>query len=139
MSQEDQQNLALRQPPKDQIEVDIALVRQQPTFTKAISLCINCGGFEYDNEVYMALKIDPGHWTRIMNGSAHFPVDKLEELMDLCDNEVPLIWLADRRGKEVKPRLSAVEAELEAANKRTDEAELKLKHYKEFAGVGSGA
>ena len=33
---------------------------------------------------------------------------------------------------------SSPEQELEVANKRADEAEQELEHYKEFAGVGSG-
>jgi len=59
----------------------------------------------------MSLGIDAGHWTRISKGEAHFPQEKLNALMDFCGNEVPLIWLADRRGYELKPLMTSLEKE----------------------------
>lgn len=78
--------------------VDPALVIAQPSLLAAIKLCISLGGFEADKQVYGALDIDAGHWSRIHRGEAHFPVDKLPALMDLCGNEAPLIWLTHARG-----------------------------------------
>ena len=78
--------------------VDPVLVLAQPTMLGAIKLCISLGGFESDKPVYGELGIDAGHWSRILRGEAHFPVDKLTALMDLCGNEAPLIWLSNARG-----------------------------------------
>lgn len=74
------------------------VVFRQPTFTAAIKLAANASGLE-EKQIYRELDIDAGHWTRILNGDAHFPVDKLTQFMDLVGNEVPLQWLAHRRGK----------------------------------------
>jgi hypothetical protein len=78
--------------------VDPALVIAQPSLLAAIKLCISLGGFEADKQVYGSLSIDAGHWSRILRGEAHFPVDKLPALMDLCGNEAPLLWLTHSRG-----------------------------------------
>lgn len=82
-------------------EIDHALVRRQPTMLSAVKLCISMGGLEADKEVYMPLGIDAGHWTRIMRGEAHFPIDRLPDLMDLCGNEAPMLWLVDIRGYDL--------------------------------------
>ncbi len=75
-----------------------AVIFAQPTFSAAITLAIQVSGLE-EKDVYLELDIDAGHWTRITKGQAHFPVDKLEQFMDVVGNEIPLIWLAHRRGK----------------------------------------
>lgn len=102
--------LGLRREPT---AVDLSLVRAQPTLLAAIKLCISLGGFQDEKQVYGALGIDAGHWTRIMRGEAHFPVNKLTELMDLCGNEVPMLWLIHARGYDV-----ATLRRLESENER---------------------
>ena len=74
------------------------VVFAQSTFSAAIRLAANVSGMD-EKQIYRELDIDPGHWTRILNGDAHFPVDKLERFMDLVANEIPLQWLAHQRGK----------------------------------------
>lgn len=101
--------------------VDPSLVVAQPSFLAAIKLCISLGGFDADKQVYAVLGIDPGHWTRILRGDAHFPVDKLIELMDLCGNEAPLIWLAHARGYD-PASLRQRETETERALREVTEA-----------------
>jgi hypothetical protein len=83
---------------RERQDIDPALVIAQPTLLGAIKLCISLAGFEADKQVYKDLEIDAGHWSRITRGEAHFPVDKLSALMDLCGNEAPLIWLTNARG-----------------------------------------
>jgi len=78
------------------------LVARQPCMTAAVNLCITASGLE-DKEIYLTLKIDPGHWTRIRQGNAHFPIDKLDELQTLCGNEIVLRWQNLRRGYRAVP------------------------------------
>jgi hypothetical protein len=102
----------------DMQEIDHALIRKQPTLLSAVKLCISMGGLEADKEVYVPLGIDPGHWTRIMRGEAHFPIDRLPDLMDLCGNEAPLMWLLDNRGYDLhslRRKESETERELRLA------------------------
>lgn len=49
-------------------------------------------------QIYMALRMDKGHWSRVMSGELQFPADRLDALMDLTGNTIPLAWLAHRRG-----------------------------------------
>lgn len=79
------------------VSVPLDLIVKQPSLAHAISLCVQVSGLE-EKEVYMTLEIDAGHWTRIMKGDAHFPVNKLNELCNLCGNESPLQWWANSRG-----------------------------------------
>lgn len=110
--------------------VDAALVVAQPSFLASIKLCISLGGFEADKQVYGALDIDASHWTRILRGDAHFPVDKLIDLMDLCGNESPLIWLAHARGYDpasLRQRETETERELRQAREALDAERLKVR------------
>lgn len=118
--------------PREMQDVDIEVIRRQPTMTAAIKLCISLSGFPSDKAVYMELGIDKGHWTRIMKGEAHFPQEKYEALMDLCGNEVPLIWLADRRGYELNPLQSKLEKELAEERAEREALETKLETFKEI-------
>ena len=77
--------------------IPIELVIAQKCLSSAIALCIQVAGLQ-ESEVCLSLGIDSGHWTRIKKGDAHFPVNKLNDLMDLCGNQVPLTWLANSRG-----------------------------------------
>lgn len=103
--------------------IDPALVLAQPTLLGAVKLCISMGGFEADKQVYGELGIDAGHWSRILRGDAHFPLDKLMPLMDLCGNEAPLIWLVHRCGYEprsLRKRETETERALREANEQLE-------------------
>lgn len=95
------------------MEAPIELVARKQTFLSAIVLCAQLSGLD-DKEIYMSLGIDAGHWSRIMKGDAHFPVDKIDTLMSMCGNEAPLQWLAQKRGYQLVLLKSAAESRIEA-------------------------
>jgi len=110
--------------------VDLAVVMAQPTLLAAIKLCISLGGFQSDKQVYSALGIDAGHWSRILRGEAHFPVDKLNELMDLCGNEVPMLWILMARAYDpasLRKQESATERELRIAHNALEDERKKVR------------
>ncbi len=94
------------------MEAPHELVARKKTFLSSIVLCVQLSGLD-DKEVYLTLGIDAGHWSRIMKGDAHFPVDKIDELMTLCGNEAPLQWLSHRRGYQLVMLKSAAERRIE--------------------------
>ena len=101
--------------------IDHSLVLAQPSLLAAIKLCISAAGFEADKQVYSELDIDAGHWSRILRCEAHFPVDKLPALMELCGNDAPLIWLVHARGFDpasLRRLETDVERELRAAREQ---------------------
>lgn len=78
--------------------VDFSVIQRLPDFWSAIELCIRAAGKD-PKAAYVELGIDKGQWSRIANGQAHFPHNKLLGLMDEMGNDIPLQWLAYRRGK----------------------------------------
>lgn len=104
------------------MDVPLELVLKQPSFAGAIALCVQLSGLD-DKEIYLSLGIDAGHWTRIMKGDAHFPVNKLNDLMTMCGNEAPLQWFAHSRGYGLVMLKSEAERRAEEAEKRAKEAE----------------
>jgi hypothetical protein len=126
LSQLDQPELRLsRRAEKKDVAVD--LVMRQPSFSKAIALCVQLSGLA-EKEVYMALEVDAGHWSRIMKGDGHFPVDKMNSLMEMCGNQAPLIWLAHSNGFGLVLLKSELERQLEqmtmALQKERDRSQL---------------
>lgn len=99
------------------IEVDKALIHRQKSMTAAIALCVQAAGLA-EKEVYLPLGIDASHWTRISKGDAHFPLELLGPLMDLCGNEAPLEWLAHSRGYELRPLESELERQVRMEQER---------------------
>jgi hypothetical protein len=108
------------------VDVPLSLVLKQPTLSSAIALCVQVSGLE-DKEVYLTLGIDAGHWSRIMKGDAHFPVNKLSDLMDICGNEAPLMWWTYSRGYGLVLLKSEAERRAEQAEERAKEAEKQVK------------
>lgn len=78
-----------------QPEIPLDVIMQRKDLLGAINLCIDISGLD-DKELYISLGIDAGHWSNIRKGKCgtHFPTNKLIQLMGLCGNQIPLIWLA---------------------------------------------
>jgi hypothetical protein len=109
--------LGLRLKSQQAVLVELESVSRQPSFNAAIVLCVQCSGLDR-KQVYSALGIDAATWSRIESGQAHFPVNKLEQLMDLCGNEAPLMWLVNARGYDwdsVREKQNALEKKLSDA------------------------
>lgn len=102
------------------VSVDPELVRRQRSMLAAIALCAQAAGLQ-DKELYLPLGLDAGHWSRIVKGDAHFPLDRIGPLMDLCGNEAPLQWLAHSRGYELRPLESETERRLRLEQERAEE------------------
>lgn len=109
---------AARRPQK----IDAALLRTCETLLDAIHLCIHLSRLPH-YAIAERLGIDRGHWTRMMQGQAHFATNKLPLLMELCGNYAPMQWLAAQTGFELfedakaqrKEELKRELASLEAA------------------------
>lgn len=114
-----------------------AVVAAQPSFMAAINLMVSASGLE-DKEVYMPLDIDPGHWTRMRRGEAHFPTNKIDAAMELCGNDIPLRWLAYRCGYELKPLMSDLERQLHAEREENRRLKDKLETITQFVATAQG-
>lgn len=86
------------QPMRAEQPVSPDVVYRQPDMLSAIRLSIQVSGLD-EKQVFLPLGIAKAQWSRILTGQAHFPTNKYEQFMSLTGNEIPLIWLAFRRGK----------------------------------------
>lgn len=122
----------VRRPRHSNGDVSDEVIEQLQTMRAAIDLAQKVAGLD-DKEMAAALDMDPGQWSRVKSGQANFPTDKYELFMNACGNEIPLRWLARRRGYELRRLLSSVEEELEATKARLVERERELDIIKRFA------
>lgn len=74
------------------------VIYRQPDRLSAIKLAVQVSGLD-EKQIYMALGLDKATWSKIMSGRFNFPTNKEEQFYDVVGNEIPLIWLAFRRGK----------------------------------------
>lgn len=108
------------------VDLPVDMVQKQKSLLGAVNLCITESGLE-DKEIYLALGIDPGHFSNMRKGVGHFPTNKLNDLCDLCGNEAPLIWWANSRGKGLVLLVTEAERRAQAAESRAQDAEEKLR------------
>ena len=80
--------------------VDDQLIAQCGSMADAVLLCVHLSRFS-NAHICGELGIDPGHWSRIMQGRAHFQLNKLQMLMELAGNLAPLQFLMARNGLRV--------------------------------------
>lgn len=102
------------------------IIRKQGSHLQAIKLAVQSSGLE-DKQIYAPLGIDKATWSKILDGQFSFPTNKYEQLFDLLGNEIPLIWMANRRGYALVPmqdakdkRISDLERELADAKKEVE-------------------
>ncbi len=81
--------LSVMPPP---IAVEQHIVDRLKSMSEAVHLCIYLSRFS-NERIASELGIDPGHWTRMMQGRAHFPLNKITALEDLCGNLAPTQYL----------------------------------------------
>jgi hypothetical protein len=111
----------------EMLKLDAKMIDAQPTLTKAIVLCQQLSGLD-DKELCgpQGVVKDVAQWSRIKSGQHFFPQDKFSLLMDSCENEAPLFWLARRRGYNLVPMENELERQIRKEREGRIEAERKL-------------
>lgn len=89
----------------------------------AIRVCIQCSRLS-NQTISGRLGLDNGHFTRMMQGKAHFPDAKANLLMEVCGNYAPLQFEAWSNGFDLVER---------SKDARIKELEQQLKQLKEAA------
>lgn len=104
--------------------VDVHLVQKLPSAAAALSLACAHSGLE-DKEIYSALGIDAGYFSRIKAGTATMQAQHVREFCRIVGNTAYPEWLAwqvgctlvltrteaERRAEEAEERAKAAEAE----------------------------
>lgn len=103
----------------------IAEIRSLPHEGAAIDLCMRCGGYQQD-ELGKDLGVDKGTFSKVLSGDAQLKWPKQSLMMDLCGNEIPLIYRIEARNYDwtsLKRHYSDIELENERL--RAELAEVK--------------
>ena len=101
---------------------DDALVGHAGDMLAAVQMCVQLSGLS-NEAICERLGIDPGHWTRMMQGRASLQLRKLPELMRICGNLAPLQYLAREMGYDLYEDAKAKRrAELQAELARLEGA-----------------
>lgn len=79
------------------VDIPLAMIRRQRNASAAFSLACSTSGLD-DKEIYLSLKIDAGHFSRIKKGDAGFPPDHLAEFCALVHNTIYPEWIASQIG-----------------------------------------
>lgn len=109
-------DLRIRRPP---VPVDFDSLESIQTLAHAVSKCAEIAGAQ-DKVVALDTQIDAPTWARIKSGEAGVRGDFLERLMDAYGNDLPLFWLALRRGYDPRS-LRRLESDVEAENRQLKE------------------
>lgn len=67
-------------------------IKKLKTMTDVIAWCVWSSGLT-EKQVYMGLGLTSANWSRIMNGTAYFPHDKLSDLQRICRSDLIARWL----------------------------------------------
>lgn len=98
-----QQEMRLFGATKEPKVVDEMLISQCQDARDAVRLCAALSDFTHET-ICEALNVDKGHWSRMMQGRAHFPVHKLPMLERICGNYAVTQFLARAQGFELVER-----------------------------------
>lgn len=117
----EQGNLVFQKKPEAVPEVTVVKCKDMKA---AVRMCVEVSGIEVQ-DVAFQLGIETGHLNRMLNPNddRHFPLNKLNDLMSVTGNEVPLEWLARTRGYKLERLKSKVEEENEELRQRIEHME----------------
>lgn len=102
-------------------------VRRCKDLRSAIRMCIETSGLQ-TKEVAFDLNINKDHLSRMVNNSddpRHFPPERLDDLMNVCRNEIPLRWQAMNRGYGLYRLKTELELENEKLRRDNEEKDRK--------------
>ncbi|WP_252374515.1 transcriptional regulator [Hydrogenophaga sp. 2FB] len=115
--------LSRRAPAND---MPIELVRRQKTGAAAFALACQSSGLE-DKEIYLAIGVDAGYFSRIKAGTATLQADLVPFFCDVVGNRIYPEWQAFQVGCTLVQIQSEAERRADAAERRAAEAELKVR------------
>ena len=66
-------------------------IARKGTLGAAIELCANAGGYDLDKQLQQELGVDKAQFSRWQSGAEGIVWPKLENLMDRCGNDIPVL------------------------------------------------
>lgn len=105
--------------------VPVEMVHRQKTAGAAFTLACTSSGLE-DKEIYLALGLDAGYFSRMKKGDATLQADQLAAFCQIVGNRVYAEWMAYQLGCTLVQIKSDAERERDVERERRVEAEKKL-------------
>ncbi|MRR49351.1 MAG: transcriptional regulator [Rhodocyclaceae bacterium] len=128
--------LALSRNP-DQTQIPMDLVHRQQSSGAAFSLACQASGLE-DKEIYMAVGIDAGTFSRMKKGEATLQADKEADFCRAVGNLIYPEWRASRLGCTLTLLKTEAERRADESEKRAQAAEAQVEMLKSLL-VGRAA
>lgn len=109
------------------IPVDVAPheIARKTSLGAAIELCAEVGGKE-PKQIQSDCRMDKGQWSRWTSGGEGIVWPRLVQLMDLCGNDVPVLWQLQQRGYDLHS-VRRLESETERRCRLLEEENAALK------------
>lgn len=127
--------LARRADPND---MPIEIVRRQKTAAAAFCLACQSSGLE-DKEIYGALGLDAGYFSRIKKGDATLQADLITPFCDVVNNRIYPEWMAYQIGCTLVQIKSEAERRLEHALAQLAQERVKVRVLTEAIGGRAAA
>jgi hypothetical protein len=102
------------------------MIRRQKTAGAALALACQSSGLE-DKEIYCALELDPGYFSRIKKGEATLQADLLRHFCRVVGNNIYPEWQAYQLGCTLVQIKTEAERRAEIAEQRAAAAETENK------------
>lgn len=102
--------------------VDAEVIERQHTLTRAIVVCGDLAGFE-DKQAADAAGLDAATWSRFKSGQTNFPHSRFTHYQQVCQNWLPLQWLARDAGFRLERLETVLERQLREERDRRIKAE----------------
>lgn len=112
---------------RELILIDERTIANQRSALSAFNLMPNSHGLSADTICY-EIGMDKAQWSKVGSGSAHFPMNKLNALMDTTGSIAFLQYLLYSRGYESVPRRRKSQVELENDQLRKELEEERMKN-----------
>lgn len=76
--------------------LDSGMLKMCNSVQDSILLCVDASQYRFDNKkLAKLLDISPSHFSMMLSGKRHFPLNKLPELMCACGNLAPVQYLCE--------------------------------------------
>ncbi len=121
----------MSQPTLIRPDVSVPDVQRKPSLGKALEYCAELAGFALDKQLEEALRkagapVDKTQLSRWQSGVEGIKWDKFSSFMDVCGNDVPVLWMLHQRGYDLNTvRLIETETQRENRLLREENAALR--------------
>ena len=108
------------------VEVNLSEVMRKRDLGQAIALCAELGGLEPKQIKIDGKVIDKAQWSRWISGDEGIKWPKLQQVMDQCGNDAPVLWMAHARHYDIGS-MRHLETKLERENRELREENAALR------------